>query len=201
MPTPAQTDSGPPAASPLAQALGFDESDCDLLESLFVESASGLGVEAGSLFARLREGEPVGQALAIPDSAVALLYARAHAMFRAGRPDKAEGLFRALCVLDGWSADHWVGYGVCLRMRSAWDEAAVAFASAARVRPDWAIPRFHALELSVRREDWTGAAAALAAFDQRADNAAPSAILAEVARFRSALALRGARTVEAEAMP
>jgi len=201
MPTPAQTDSGPLAASPLARALGLDESDCDLLESLFVESASGLGIDAGSVFARLREGEPVAQALAIPDRAVALLYARAHAMFRAGRPDKAEVLFRALCVLDGWSADHWVGYGVCLKMRSAFDEAAVAFAAATRVRPDWAIPHFHALELSVRREDWMGAAAALAGFDQRADDAAPSAIRAEVARIRNALALRGARTVEAEAMP
>jgi len=181
--------------SPLADAFGLTVDDMAMLEALFVESASNLGVDGQRVFERIKRGESLGGALAIPSGVIELLYARAHKWFAVGRPDVAEGLFRALCVLDGNCADYWVGYGICLRQRSAFDEAVIALETASRLKPDWAIPRFHALELFMRREAWERATAALAEFDTRAraEPALPPVIIAQVERFRTALKLREVR--------
>jgi tetratricopeptide (TPR) repeat protein len=181
--------------SPLADAFGLTDDDMAMLEALFVESASNLGVDGQRVFEQIKRGQSLGGALAIPSGVIELLYARAHKWFAVGRPDIAEGLFRALCVLDGSCADYWVGYGICLRQRSAFDEAVTALETAARLKPDWEIPRFHALELFMRREQWQRAATALTEFDARAraEPALPPIIVAQAERFRTALKLRELR--------
>jgi hypothetical protein len=181
-----------PTKTPLAHALGLTDDEIPLLEALFVESASKLGVDGNRVFEHLKRGRPLGSALEIPAGVIELLYARAHKWFAVGRVDAAEPLFRALCVLDGGSADYWVGYGVCLKERSAFDEAVVTLETAARLRPEWAVPQFHALELFMRREEWERAAAALAAFTAKTDAQTPTALIAEAERFRVALKLRAA---------
>jgi tetratricopeptide (TPR) repeat protein len=191
MATTANADREKVAASRLARSLEIDDNQLDLLEGFFVEAATAKGASGRKIFARLRRGASVGQALEIPNTAVEILYSRAHRRSALGRHDKAEPIFRALCIINGESADFWTGLGICLRARSAWDEALAAFATASQQRPQWAVPHFHALELCIRRAAWTQAASELAAFEQKADSETHPALTAEAERYKKALLLRG----------
>jgi hypothetical protein len=126
----------------------------------------------------------------VPSSVVPLLYARAFHLFNAGQHGRAEAIFRSLCALDGKIVDHWLGFGICLRKRDAFDEAAFAFGIAARLKDRWAVPHFHLLELAMRREAWAAASDELALFEALRDPTTPALMIAEAKRFRAALALR-----------
>lgn len=174
---------------------GLDPEESALLASLFVEAAADLGLDGARIYAALRAGQTLGAALGLPESVVEVLYARAHTWFAAGRSDRAEPLFRVLCALDGACADHWVGHGVCLHLRGADSEATIAFATAAALRPDWAVPHFHAAGLAVAQGGWDRAAEHLFAFRERQDRDTPEALVREAGRLAAALAQRGDRTV------
>ncbi len=89
---------------------------------------------------------------------------------------------------------HWIGYGVCLKLRGAFAEAAMAFEIAGRLRPDWAMPDFHTLEIALRTRDFTAAAEHLKNFDAHAGAGdIPDAVRAEVSRWRVALEMRARR--------
>jgi hypothetical protein len=178
------------AASPLGRMLGLDDRQVAALGVVFTEAARAMGLDGAPIFERLNQGQSLGRALAMPDGVGDLLYFRAHRWFSVGRADKAEPLFRTLCILDGSCADHWVGYGVCLRLRQSLDDADTAFEVAAKLRSDWAVPHFHALELAVHREQWDAATQRLARYDERATADIAEAIQAEVERLRSAVALK-----------
>jgi tetratricopeptide (TPR) repeat protein len=178
------------SASLLAQSLGVDDDDLRLLEEAFTKAAAGKGISGGKVFSQLRRGADFGRALGVSTKTIDVLYARAHRWCAIGRHEKAESIFRALCVLDTASADFRTGLGICLRARSAWDDALAAFQSASRLRPDWAIPHFHALELCVRREAWDQAAAELAAFESKADDWISADIVTEAARYKAVLLQR-----------
>ncbi len=186
-----------PAAEPRAEArptlFGLDEAETEMLGALFAEAAASRGLDGAAIFASLREGATLGQALGLPPRLGEALYARAHGWFNAGRHDRAEALFRALCVLDGRDADHWVGYGVCLRMREARQEAGLAFATAAAIRPAWAVPHFHGAAVAIADERWDEARAHLQAFGRHAGTAVPEAMRGEAARLAAALNLRAGR--------
>lgn len=186
----AKADQETAAASRLARALAVDDGELDLLENFFVEAAAAKGASGRKIFRKLRRGVPLGQALEVPDAAIELLYSRAHRWCAVGRHDKAEPIFRALCVVEGESADFWTGLGICLRARSAWDQALAAFATASQQRPQWAVPHFYALELCVRRDAWVLAATELAAFEQKNDGATHPSLVAEAGRYKKALLLR-----------
>jgi hypothetical protein len=179
-----------PAKSPLGSMLGLNEEEVVALGKVFTEAARAMGIDGGPIFERLKEGKTLGEALAMPKGVGELLYHRAHRWFSFGRVDKAEPLFRALCILDGSKADHWVGHGVCLRLGGDLDQAELAFETAARLRAEWAVPHFHALELAVHRQNWAAAADRLARFDQYVTPDIAPAIKAEVERLRAAIALR-----------
>jgi tetratricopeptide (TPR) repeat protein len=187
----AKADQETDPASRLARALGVEDNELDRLEDFFVEAAAAKGAAARKIFRKLRRGVSLGRALEVPNAAVELLYSRAHRWCAVGRHDRAEPIFLALCVVKGESADFWTGLGICLRARSAWDEALAAFATASRQKPQWAVPHFHALELCVRRGAWVQAAAELAAFEQKTDNATHPSLTAEAGRYKKALLLRG----------
>jgi hypothetical protein len=180
----------PRAQSPLGRMLGLSEDEVTALGTVFVQATRVMGIEGGAIFERLRKGDSLGRALKLPRGTTDLLYARAHRWFSIGRYDRAEPLFRALCVLGERVADHWVGFGVCLRLRDNLPEAGVAFQTAAGLRPDWAVPHFHALELAMRRGDWAAATQCLSAYDQRASDALPEPIRREAERLRAVLAHR-----------
>lgn len=181
------------APSPLGRALGMTEEEIELLGSVFVDTLGRSGVAAGPIFERLKSGASLGEAMAIPKGVAALLYARAHRWFSAGRPDRAESLFRVLCIIDGENPDNWVGWGICLRIGERWDDALRAFRTASGLNPAWSVPHFHALELHVRRGEWPAAAAALEAYDRLKGAAEPDEIADEVDRFRSAVGLHRTR--------
>lgn len=177
-------------ASYLDRSLDLKKNELNLLGKLFVEIAASKNIDRSDIFDRLKISEPTVQTLDASHAIVEFLYKRALKWFRAGHFDRAEAIFRALCILDTSSADFHVGLGICLRRRSAWHDALDAFEAAARLRPEWAIPRFHMLELLMRRGEWKRGAEELAAFEARLDRNVPPALTSEVARFRAALALR-----------
>ena len=113
-----------------------------------------------------------------------------------GKPDRAEPLFRALCIADGRVADYWVGLGVCLRMRKDRESASLAFSVASSLRPDWAVPVFHACELALASGDISSAGRhmkrldALLAAGARRKRPCRSRMLAEAKRMAKALQLR-----------
>jgi tetratricopeptide (TPR) repeat protein len=164
----------------------------DLLGEALTGFAAARGVDARALARGLADGASLAQALDFSPSATESLYARAHRWFSLGRPDRAESCFRALCLLDDRRADFWVGFGVCLRLRAAFDEALRAFATAARLRPDWAIPHFHALEAHLRRGEWEHAAIELAKFRARINDGTQPAMIAEAVRYKTAIEMRTA---------
>lgn len=180
-------------ASALAPSPGIDDGESELLDlvnDLVATFASSKGIDSQRLLQRASEGQSLRHALALPSQVVDFLYSRVHRWFTIGQLDKAEALFRALCLLDDSVADYWVGLGVCLKMRLALDQAMAAFDTAARLQPEWAIPRFHTLELFLRREQWSAAATELAAFERRLNRDVPAAMAAEAARYKAALAWR-----------
>jgi len=159
--------------------------------TLFAEASADLGLDGAHIYAALRAGRSLGVALGLPEGVTEALYGRAHTWFAAGRHDRAEPLFRALCALDGACADYWVGHGVCLHLRGANAEAGIAFATAAALRADWAVPHFHAAGLAAAEGRWGRAAEHLAAFRVRQDRDTPEALIREAGRLAAALAQRG----------
>jgi tetratricopeptide (TPR) repeat protein len=178
------------AVSRLARSLEIDDTELDLLEAFFVEATAAKAASGRKIFARLRQGASFGQALEISEAAVEILYARAHRLSVLGRHDKAEPIFRALCIVNGAAVDFRIGLGICLRARSAWDEALAAFATASELSPQSAVPHFHALELCIRRGAWARAATELAAFEQKSGSEIHPALAAEAGRYKKALLLR-----------
>lgn len=190
----ALTRSDEPANSDRFTTLGrkfeLTGQEAETLSTLFEEALAGTGLEAGKILNSVGAGKGLAEALALPAGTSDLLYARAHQWFNIGRFDKAESLFLALCILYGEIADHWVGYGICQKINGKPQVAELAFETASHLRPDWAIPHFHRLDLTIRQGDFARAAQVLAAFDERANETVPQPILDEVTRFRTALLLR-----------
>lgn len=173
----------------MEHAVDIDEDE--LLRELIAQlPASTRRIDGVALLQRLAAVHSFGQALGFRPGAIDFLYARAHQWFLVGRADRAEPLFRALCLLDDRVADFWVGFGVCLRLRGALEHALEAFETASRLRPTWAIPYFHMLELLVRREAWALAATQLAAFEANIDDTVAPELIVEAARYKTALELR-----------
>jgi tetratricopeptide (TPR) repeat protein len=180
------THSADPAAESRAAAQPFPGlgDDLDLLEELFAEAAASKGVEGRKVFAALKQGVPFGKALAVKPESIEFLYFRARKWFLLGRDEKAEPIFRALCVLEPETADFWIGLGACRRARSAWHEALFAFDIAARVRPEWPIPHFHKLEILVRLHKWADAAAELQAFESMREDGLDAHLVKEAGKYR-----------------
>lgn len=193
-------------ATPPAVSSGDDEDmgdeDVAAVGRIFRDVTASFGIDGGPVFERLAAGQNIAQALSVSPAVVEALYARAHGWFSLGRVDRALTLFRALCLLDERNADYWVGYGVCLRMAQLPDGAAQsekarqldsarkAFEAAALLRPEWAIPHFHALELFLFLRRWDEARACLAAYEARMTPDIPPSIAQEVQRLRAILEAR-----------
>ena len=184
-------------AAPLQRSLGLSDSELNAFAPLFAEALSKFGMDGRLVLADLLSGKPLAQALAVPDGTADLLYARAHHWFGIGRYDKAEALFRTLCVLDGNKRDHWLGYGICLKIRSQSEPAVVALRIAAEKDPSSAVPYYHLLDVAIRSGAWGDARNWLQEFDARNAGSLSPAILADVDRYRKALALRGDAVLQA----
>lgn len=165
--------------------------------AMFARTMGAMGLDGERIFAALAAGRTLGEALGLPSGAVDLLYARAHQWVALGRADRAEPLFRALCLLTG-QADHFVGHGLCLAERGAFAAATLAFEDAARLRPGWPLPHLRRAEVALRQHDRAAAARALSDYDAAVaaagrSNPVASAIAAEAQRLRRALDAGAAR--------
>lgn len=167
---------------------GLGQAEIELLAQVLSEAAAPLGIDGAALVDGLAAGRSLGEALRLPPGLGDVLYANAHTWFAAGRPDRAEALFRALCVIQGGVADHWVGYGICLRVSDRTREASLAFATAVALRPDWAIARFHAADSAIAQADWAGGSGHLDAFEHHLGPDVPPNMRQEASRLRLAVA-------------
>lgn len=174
----------------IGMRFGLDRDDAALMVGLCSGLLQEAGIDGDRFLARLEQGDDLGAALGLPAELLEFLYARAHRWFTVDRIDRAEPLFRALCVLDGEVADYWIGLGICLRLGDSLDAAALAFSTAALLRPQWAVPAFHAAELAILAGDYGKAALYLTRFHETADPTIPERMVAEAARMAQALALR-----------
>ena len=175
--------------------------EANLLEAFCKRALAEAGIDGGAFLRRLKDGQGFGSALGLSEDVIELIYARAHRWFAIGRYERAEPLFRALCVADGRVADFWVGLGVCARLRDDLKSAEIAFRTADRLRPDWAVCAFHLCELSLRAQDFTAAAQHLARFTELADDTIPEAMRAEARRLEAALQMRAAPAPASEHTP
>ena len=197
--SPTETNDAPehPDISWIGARFGLDGEDAELMAGLCGGLLQEAGIGGDQFVARLERGDDLAAALGLPAGLSEFLYARAHRWFTVDRADRAEPLFRALCVLDGQVADYWIGLGICLRLRDSLDAAALAFSTAARLRPQWAVPAFHAAELAIRNGDYGDAAGHLDRFHQTADHDIPERMGVEAARMADALQLHIAAAANA----
>lgn len=180
-------DSAVESGDLFAALFGLDNQDADVLAEMIETSLTSRGLEGQRFVDGLRAGKSLGAALGLSPALADTLYERAHRWFAAGRPERAEPLFRALCTLDGTVADYWIGHGVCLRAAGRLPLAEIAFAAAARLRPNWALPYFHLSEVLASQRRLDAARQALEMFFQMRDETVPPIVVEEASRLRDVL--------------
>lgn len=173
-------------AGVLRRAFDLDQEDLDLVQSCLDELLPG---RSAGMAAALDAGKPLASFLGLSPQLLEVLYGRAFAFFDAGHVDRAEAMFRSLCILDGQRADHWMGLGICARLRDDLDSALVAFSMASTLRSDWAVPHFHIFEIHMRRADTKAASALIPRIEAHLADLPPQ-MREEFARFRMALQRR-----------
>ena len=98
----------------LARLFGLSDAEGRLAEEVCTEVLAERGIAAGRFFDALRGGARFDAALGLTPEICEAIYARAHRWFAVGRPERAEPLFRALCVADGQVADYrWASASAC----------------------------------------------------------------------------------------
>jgi Flp pilus assembly protein TadD len=167
----------------LQRAFGLNQEDLDLVQACLDDLLPG---RSAGMASALDAGRSFASILGLSPQILDVLYGRAFALFDAGHADRAEAMFRSLCVLDGQRADHWMGLGVCARIRDDLDSAMVAFSTASSLRGDWAVPYFHMFEIHMRRGDVSAATALLPRIEAGRDALTPQ-MREELVLFRLAL--------------
>lgn len=167
----------------LSDLFNLDKQQLLLLDELFEIAKEDIGFDAGKIFQDVENGAPFSKALGLPEDAVDLLYSQAFARFNSGQPEQAERLFRALCLIDGRTIDHWLGYGICLRIGNKTNDAQIAFVTARQLQPESPLPLFHLLELFVFTKSWSQADQCLRALDGNSGTLTDQ-IAGEIDRYR-----------------
>ena len=97
------------------------------------EIAVELGYSASQLDEldkRIQEGEPLYKIVGLQESMVEERYEMALQMFKSGKLENAEVLFRWLCLFNAASSSNWMGLGACLHGQERWEEARTAYGMA-----------------------------------------------------------------------
>lgn len=170
----------------LQRAFDLKEGDLDLVQACLDELLPG---RSAGLVKAVDRGTSLATFLGLSPGLLEALYGRAFAFFDAGHVDRAEATFRTLCVLDGQRADHWMGLGICARLREDLDSAMVAFSTASNLRSEWAVPHFHRFEIHMRRSQTDAALAVLPRIEAHLDDLTPQ-MRQDIALFRTALERR-----------
>lgn len=166
------------------------EDDASCLDELFDLAAASFRFNGQQVLAKLSSGEPIATAAAIPPDFLEFLYARAHKWFAAGHFSRAEQVFQTLCLADANSPDYWGGLGLCLAMRSAWNEALLAFDKAIELKADWGAMHFHRLEALIHLEDWDRASEQYQQFKASATDSASQEFSVRADKYNRLIAFR-----------
>lgn len=169
---------------------GLNPAELDACEAVLKQLLSDVDLDVAEVFAGLRKGRSMVQALGLPEQTVDLLYAQAVARFGAGDVTAAVTLFQALSFLAPGVRDHWLGLGICGRALEQLEIARIAFETAVALAPDTAAPRFHLCELLCQQGDWAAAAEQARAFDAAVTASEKANLLGEMKRLAALIELR-----------
>ncbi|MDO1583210.1 hypothetical protein [Rhizobium oryzicola] len=177
----------------LAALFGLERREAETFGEVVEVGLAARGLDGTVFMEELKAGKPVGAALGLPDALADAVYDRACRWFSAGRPERAEPLFRALCTLDGRVADFWVAYGVSLRACGRLSFAEIAFAVAARLRPNWALPYFHLADVFAVQHRLDAARTTLDVFFRLNDATIPVVVVDQAKRLQTVVSALGQR--------
>lgn len=169
---------------------GMSKEDLDACEYILGELSETLGFDAKSAFERMRRGESLTQALGLPAQTSDAMYAQAISQFNAGNTNVALQLFRALTVLAPNTRDHWLGLGICARIKDQSDLARIALQTATSLSPDTPAPLFHLCELFCHMSEWANAGEYLIKFDACEESSEKQKLKAEMQRLRTLIEMR-----------
>lgn len=169
---------------------GMNAAELDACEAVLKQLLNEVDLDVASVFAGLRKGKPMVQALGLPEATVDLLYAQAVARFGAGDHGAAQALFQALSFLAPDVRDHWLGLGITARAQDQIDLARVAFQTAVALAPLTAAPRFHLCEALCQTGAWAEAAREAKAFAEAVMAPEKASLALEMKRLTALIALR-----------
>lgn len=109
----------------------------------------------------LTQGATFKELKGLTDQELAAVYSVGHDLFKNGKHEEAENVFRFLCFFDHLNKAHWLGLGACRKARDNFSGAIDAFGFAAVL--DLKDPRaaLQAAECHVRLGDRAAAQSAL----------------------------------------
>lgn len=162
----------------------------ELRDTLADLSYSG-HAELVQVFDALLAGKDMVTALGLPAETATLLYAQAYARFSSGKLAEATTLFQALTVLAPGVKDHWLGFGVCLRLSEALPSARLAFLTAQELEPACPAVTYHLAELALAQGDLAAAQGLILAYAELPDSALKQRMQAEAQRLAAAIDARG----------
>ena len=79
---------------------------------------------------RILDGEPLYKIVQMSEDLLEERYQMALDMYKNGKLENAETIFRWLCLFNGSSSSNWMGLGACLHGQERWEEARTAYAMA-----------------------------------------------------------------------
>ena len=179
--------------TPLAESsvlAGLNPAELDACEAVLKGLTQDVDLDVAGVFAALRKGRSLIEALQIPEETVDILYAQAVARFGAGDHAAAQSLFQALSFLAPQVRDHWLGLGICARALDQLDLARIAFQTAVALAPQSAAPRFHLCEVLCQQGRWSEAADQAAAFTAAAMAPEKASLATEMTRLSALIELR-----------
>lgn len=169
---------------------GLNPAELDACEAVLKGLTQDVDLDVAAVFAALRRGRSLIEALQIPEETVDILYAQAVARFGAGDHAAAQSLFQALSFLAPQVRDHWLGLGICARALDQIDLARVAFQTAMALAPRSAAPRFHLCEALCQQGRWREAAEQATAFAEAAMAPEKANLATEMKRLSALIELR-----------
>jgi Flp pilus assembly protein TadD len=169
---------------------GLNPAELDACETVLKVMMQDVDLDVAGIFAALRRGRTLIEALGLPEQTVDLLYAQAIARFGAGDHAAAQALFQALSFLAPAVRDHWLGLGISARAQEQLDLARLAFETAVALAPETAAPRFHLCEVLCQKGDFAAAARHAKGFDAASMAPEKATLAADMKRLAALIELR-----------
>lgn len=111
----------------------------------------------------IEEGGTIGMVRGFSDTDLEEFYSAAYALYDHGKYEKAQTLFRFLCLHDHLRKRNWMGFGATCQVQQKFNDAVTAYSVAVMLdhRDPW--PHLHAGECYMSVRNWGDARNALRA--------------------------------------